>query len=214
MKTEQPKNQMYERLIFKETRQESIEKLILENSFATVFCGGETNSFSHLPLTLQKNDQGQLELLGHMARLNPQWQQMQKSGVCTAIFQGPHAYISPAWYPPSLSNVPTWNYAVVHVQGRFELIYNHDQAFAVLKKQIAQFENQYQTGWQLPEDVSEVVDLIEHIAVFKMTDLFFQAKFKLSQQQKPETRRNVIEKLKEQGLSEIADYMANDKSRV
>ena len=207
------KNQMYERLIFKETRQESIEKLIRDNSFATVFCQGEQSSFSHLPLVLTKNDKNESEIFGHMARLNPQWQQMQKAGQCTAIFHGPHAYISPAWYPPSLGNVPTWNYAVVHVQGKFELISDPKEAFEILRMQTDHFESQYQTGWQLPEDISKIEDLVSHIVVFKLTDLFFEAKFKLSQQQKPETRRNVIEKLKEQGLSEIADYMQNDTSK-
>lgn len=28
---------------------------------------------------------------------------------CRAVFQGPHAYVSPAWYQPKPDNVPTWN---------------------------------------------------------------------------------------------------------
>lgn len=33
-----------------------------------------------------------------------------------ALFQGPHAYITPSGYEESLS-VPTWNYATVHAYG-------------------------------------------------------------------------------------------------
>ena len=38
------------------------------------------------------------------------------AGEALALFQGPHAYISPSWYTVQPS-VPTWNYAVVHAYG-------------------------------------------------------------------------------------------------
>ena len=36
------------------------------------------------------------------------------------MFQGPQAYITPAWYPGKREHgkvVPTWNYEVAHVHG-------------------------------------------------------------------------------------------------
>jgi transcriptional regulator len=36
----------------------------------------------------------------------------------TIVFEGPHAYISAAWYEAPYETVPTWNYSAVHVNGR------------------------------------------------------------------------------------------------
>ncbi|WP_416307001.1 FMN-binding negative transcriptional regulator [Neptunicella sp. SCSIO 80796] len=74
---------------------------------------------SHLPLSW--DDQGDKPiLLGHMARANPHWKNLDGQKV-KALFHGPHSYISPGWYvaPPA---VPTWNYAAVHVSGIFYLL--------------------------------------------------------------------------------------------
>jgi transcriptional regulator len=40
-----------------------------------------------------------------------------------ALFMGPDAYVSPAWYPSKLEHgkvVPTWNYVAVHAYGPVE----------------------------------------------------------------------------------------------
>ena len=54
-----------------------------------------------------------------MARANPQWQVFANHPEVLAIFHGPHTYITPTWY--ASPDVPTWNYAVVHVKGRVQL---------------------------------------------------------------------------------------------
>jgi transcriptional regulator len=63
---------------------------------------------THLPFLLDA-DRGPLgTLLGHVARANPQWRQFRTPGrPVLAIFRGPHAYVSPAWYEVSPS-VPRW----------------------------------------------------------------------------------------------------------
>ena len=64
-------------------------------------------------------------LQGHVARANPLWRETDTSVEVLAIFQGPQAYISPAWYPGKREHgkvVPTWNYAVVHARGTLRII--------------------------------------------------------------------------------------------
>ena len=42
------------------------------------------------------------------------------TGAALAIFLGPHAYVSPNWYPSKAETgkaVPTWNYITVHARG-------------------------------------------------------------------------------------------------
>src|SRR5262245_44195734 len=74
---------------------------------------------THLPFLLDRTA-GNGVLLAHVARQNPQWEQMANQSVL-AIFHGPHAYVSPTWYQ-SEKVVPTWNYVAVHAYGPTELI--------------------------------------------------------------------------------------------
>jgi transcriptional regulator len=47
--------------------------------------------------------------------------ELDRVGEALAIFQGPHAYISPTWYTAGPA-VPTWNYAAVHAYGVAKII--------------------------------------------------------------------------------------------
>ncbi|MBY0232275.1 MAG: FMN-binding negative transcriptional regulator [Gemmataceae bacterium] len=54
-------------------------------------------------------------LVGHLARANPQAMGLD-GAEALAVFSGPHAYVSPAWYGDGPA-VPTWNYEAVHAYG-------------------------------------------------------------------------------------------------
>lgn len=75
---------------------------------------------THLPFILDPKEGEKGTLYGHVARANPQWKEMAGQRVLV-VFSGPHAYISPRWYPPKEA-VPTWNYAAVHCYGVVELL--------------------------------------------------------------------------------------------
>src|ERR1044071_7134036 len=61
---------------------------------------------SILPMLFDADDGEHGFLRGHLARGTPQWREVEASiaaggggaGACLAIFDGPDAYISPAWY--------------------------------------------------------------------------------------------------------------------
>ncbi len=65
---------------------------------------------SRVPLLLQRGAHGWGVLAGHVARANPHWKRFDGQQECVAVFQGPHAYVSPTWYVDGPA-VPTWNYA-------------------------------------------------------------------------------------------------------
>lgn len=203
-------NRLYNLPFFKENRQGDILHLIQHYSLATLIGCRVHPMVSHLPLTLDYNERGEKELIGHMAKNNPHWKYLAIDGICTAIFQGPHAYITPSWYEPKESNVPTWNYAVVHATGTFKIINDPSNIISILEKQIKVFEALYQTDWKMLENSSSVLDLVKHIVAFKITNLTLEAKFKLSQQQNLKDRNNVIKELKEKGNLNLAQYMEND----
>jgi transcriptional regulator len=153
---------------------------------------------------------GKKTLIGHCARANPQWKHFADGQLLAAIFNGPHAYISPAWYQPRPDNVPTWNYAAVHVQGTATIHKEPSLVYDVLQKSVAQFERQYQTGWQLPQKPNQDLEaMLNAIVGFTIEIKSIQSKFKLSQNVEVEDRATVIQQLPEFGDvgAAVADYM-------
>src|SRR4029077_15116838 len=79
---------------------------------------------SHIPFLVEYHGE-ELHLLGHLARPNPQLEDLSNSGEARQIFNAPHAYISPSWYAGGPA-VPTWNYVDVHVYGTVRLVREAD----------------------------------------------------------------------------------------
>ena len=181
---------------YKENRSDLIFKIIRDYSFGTIITQSEDGPvISHLPLLLEVSDSGPV-LLGHCAKANHQWKQFAEGQKLTVIFHGPHSYISPAWYEPKPDNVPTWNYATVHVQGSASIISEPQKVFEIHQKTVKQYEKEYGTGWNLPQEPNEELSqLLRHIVAFKIDVKDIQAKFKLSQNQNSFDRNNVIENL-------------------
>jgi transcriptional regulator len=167
--------------------------------------GGEPH-FTHLPLELEDNADG-LRLLGHVARANPHWQQWQQGASVTAIFHGPDAYVSPRWYA-AREAVPTWNYAVVHAQGRIAITHDAGDKERILKALIDRHDAGYRRQWdELGDEYRDrmkrgIVGLT--IAVGQL-----DGKFKLSQNRPSEDRRRVHAGMLEAGApaAELAAWM-------
>jgi transcriptional regulator len=70
-------------------------------------------------LPFEIDDAGRV-LRAHVARANPLVASLAESREVLVVFQGPHAYVSPAHYPSKQAHgrvVPTWNYVMVQAQG-------------------------------------------------------------------------------------------------
>ena len=207
---ESPGLLMYSPSHYVEKRDGLIFQVMEKYSFATLITqSSEGSMVSHLPLLLEFNN-GVPKLVGHCAKANLQWKHFAEGRPVTIVFQGPHSYISPAWYQPKPDNVPTWNYVAVHVEGKAEVQSNPQDAYAALKKLVVHFEDEYQTGWLLPEKPSEELKrLVSGIVAFEFRIEKIQAKFKLSQKQNPVDRDNVMTQLQKMGSEQngIADFM-------
>lgn len=76
---------------------------------------------SYLPWELDATRGAHGTLVGHLARYNPQAGSAGDGNEALVVFQGPHAYVSPSWYPGKREDprqVPTWNYLAVEARGR------------------------------------------------------------------------------------------------
>src|SRR3954449_4768684 len=105
---------MYIPAAFAETRTSVLHDFMRGHGFVTLVTHGTSDLLvSHVPALLvpDRGELGTLQL--HLARPNEHCRELAGGTPSLAIFHGPHAYISPAWYT-SPANVPTWNYVVVH----------------------------------------------------------------------------------------------------
>src|SRR5262245_64565972 len=120
---------------------------------------------THLPFLLDRTA-GNAVLLAHVARQNPQWEQMTNQSVL-AIFHGPHAYVSPTWYQ-SEKVVPTWNYVAVHAYGQVSLIEDSDSLVALVHRLTRVFEKGRPAPWDFDPGDAYVRKVSSGIVGFRL----------------------------------------------
>jgi transcriptional regulator len=149
--------------------------------FGLLVTAGEDAPFAtHLPLLLERRGD-EAVLIGHVARANPHWRDFDGSRQALAVFQGPHGYISPAWYATP-DRVPTWNYIAVHAYGAPRLVDAPDAARSVIAALTARFEDGREAPWSmagLPE--RELEKLMAALVVFEIPVMRLEGKWKLGQ---------------------------------
>lgn len=164
--------------------------------FATLVTVQDGSPFAtHLPLLLRRSPD---RLVGHMARANPQWRGLAQQREVLALFQGPHAYVSPSWYA-SAPNVPTWNYAAVHAYGEARLLEDPAEVLALLGDTVAQYESGRAAPWRLEEAGDYTQRLLAGIVAFELRLTRLEGKFKLSQNKSAADRAGVIAALQASG---------------
>src|SRR5579863_8885676 len=165
---------------YEEKDVEKVYAFIRENSFAilvTVLDGLPVAT--HIPLLLEKDEQGRDALVGHIARGNEQKGSFAAGAKVLAIFPGPHAYVSPRWY--TQMNVPTWNYMAVHVYGTLTVIEGEE-----LRAALSRLVDNYERHLPRPVDISEIGEKqvtaeMRGIVGFRIVVEEIQAAYKLSQ---------------------------------
>lgn len=181
-------------------------ELMERHPFATVVLVDPRSGvpeINHLPLLLD----GPAGLLGHVARGNPLWRILSASpGIAaTAVFHGPHGYISPSLYADPVENVPTWNYATVHATGALAAV--DDEA---LEDMLARLVNRFEADAVRPWDYALVPDgfrreLRSAIGGFRLSIAKCEAKFKLSQNRDASDYAGVL-----RGLGERKDERSQE----
>lgn len=191
---------MYLPAHFEESRREVLDALIAAQPFGTLVTHGPNGlDANHLPFDYDPARGPCGTLRAHVARANPLWKEVASAPDALVIFQGPHAYISPSWYPSKHEThrqVPTWNYIVVHAHGR--IVVHDDEAF--VRGLVARLTRKMEAGepvpWKMgdaPADyLSQMLGAIVgiEIEVTKLT-----GKWKLSQNKVPADIRGAADTL-------------------
>ena len=180
--------------------QDDALKVIRDWPFATLIttsaCGEP--HITHLPLLLLEEGQ----LTGHMARANAHWQAFGQ-GHTVAVFQGPHAYISPLWYDDPAANVPTWNFAVVHVHGQPQLVEDAARKLAIVDASSAVFETS-EHPWQRQLQPAKQEAMLNNIVAFHLPMTRLDAQFKMNQNKTDADRAKVVAALRATAQPEAA----------
>lgn len=163
---------------------------------------------THLPV-LYRRDGDRVELRGHWARPNPQ---SACSGRALAIVHGPHAYVSPSWYPDkeAAARVPTWNYVVAHLHGELERLDDVDSLASIVSELSDLHESRVGEHWRFEPDRDDHVSQLRGIVGFRLACDRVELKAKLSQNHPAANRESVAHRLAGQGSEssrEVADLM-------
>ncbi|WP_433509346.1 FMN-binding negative transcriptional regulator [Nonomuraea sp. CA-143628] len=173
-----------------------VARLVRTNPFALVITAtGGVPVASHVPVIVESGGESTFvgaTLLGHMARVNPQWHAWDPSSAevptVLVVFSAAHGYVSPTSYAVDPA-VPTWDYAAVHLTG---LIEPYPDPLDVVRRTVAELESSRTPSWR-PSLASEerFAKLVPGVAAFRVRVTAEQSVFKLSQDKDDEQRHRV-----------------------
>lgn len=201
---------MYLPRAFAETDLAQLDALVAADPFVTLIStdGDGATHASHLPV-LYRREGDAILIEGHWAKPNPQ---ARHSGEVLMILHGPHAYVSPGWYPDKeeAARVPTWNYAVAHLRGVLER-YDDEASLADLVSRLSErFEAQVGSDWAFEPQRDDHRSQLRGIVGFRFVPQRIEMKFKLSQNHPEANRRAVVDALSRQentGSKAVAELM-------
>lgn len=180
--------------LYREEDRERIVAFLRQNNFpALVSLADGRLVATHLAVEVAETDSG-LTIYGHMSRANPQWRTLGDQEALL-IFQGPHTYISPRWY--SHTNVPTWNYLMVHVYGAVRELVG-DDLYALLSRLVVNHEaNSAYRLETLPPDF--VQKEMKGVFGFALAVTRLDAGYKLSQNRTDADHASIVTHLDQRG---------------
>ena len=208
---------MYLPTYFKESRTDVLHTLMRSHPLATLVTSCDSGLVAnHIPVQTQSEPAPHGMLRGHIARANPLWKEYRADSEALAIFQGPHVYISPSFYPSKRETgevVPTWDYAVVHAHGTLRFV----QDAAWLKTLVVGLTNEHEASRQAPWKVDDapppyIEKMLSLIVGFEFSIVTLTGKWKLSQNHPAANRQGVVQGLRESAAEnsrEIADMVAS-----
>jgi len=163
---------------------------------------------SILPMLYDAEEGDQGFLRGHLARANPQWRQIDPDVEALAIFDGPDAYISPAWYEEKRLTgkvVPTWNYTTILAHGLVSLHPEPEWLLPHVRRLVERHEGQRSEPWSIDDAPEGYVETMARAIVgLEMRITRLAAKRKLNQNRSEADIEGVIAGLLEGSAEERA----------
>jgi transcriptional regulator len=175
----------------------TLQQYISAHNFGLLVLADENGiEANHVPFHLVKGEGGTLgQLQCHLSRSNPAWQRLQNSARVLVVFQGPHAYVSPSWYPTKAETgrvVPTWNYLAVHAEGSARVIEDPTWLHQHLQNLTSQQEASMPQPWAVDDAPADYVErLMSGIVGVEISITALSGKLKASQNHPEQNRAGV-----------------------
>lgn len=202
---------MYVPPAYRETRADVLHALVRAHPLGTLVTAGAAGLTANLiPFDLVETAGGTV-LRAHLARANPQCDELRSGAETLVIFQGPEAYVTPSWYAAKAEHgrvVPTWNYAVVQVRGRPQVFDAPDW----LAAQVGRLTEGHEAGRAHPWAVSDapeafIAGQLRAIVGLEIPIERIEGKWKMSQNRSEADRSGVAEGLRAEGAEAAADLV-------
>lgn len=204
---------MYLPRAFAEHDLEALDRLAGRDRFITLVTVRDGEPVvSHLPV-LYRRSGDHVELIGHWARPNPQ---ATHAGPALAIFHGPHAYVSPGWYPDkeAAARVPTWNYAVAHLRGTLSTFDDERSLAEVVAGLSIDHEATVGGDWRFEFERDDLRRQLRGIVGLRFVAHEIALKFKLSQNHPMANREAVASQLEAQSREASRETAALMRERM
>ena len=210
---------MYQPAHFVESRPEVLQRLIREHPFGLLVTDGTSGLAANgVPFLLDPDPAGGPGVLrAHVARANPVWKEARSDRDSLVVFQGPQAYISPAWYPSKAEHgkvVPTWNYVIVQGRGTVRFIEDAEWLRAFVARLTDRHEGERAArdggaAWAVTDAPADYVEtMLRAIVGVEIVLTSLVGKWKVSQN-RPQADRDGVAR----GLDGVPDSVAAEMAR-
>jgi transcriptional regulator len=151
---------------------------------------------NHIPFFLDRGSGSQGRLMGHVSRANPVWRLLTSDAPSVVMFMGPHAYITPSWYPGKQAHgqvVPTWNYATVHAHGVARAVEDPDWLLDMLQRLTDAQEWPRPTPWRVTDAPSAYIQpMLRAVIGIEITIDRLEGRLKVSQDEALADRQGTV----------------------
>lgn len=189
--------------MFREERLDVLHGLMSAHPLATLITSDSDGLIANLvPFSL--HDGGDYGILrAHLARGNKQLGALREGADTLVVFQGPECYVTPSWYPSKAEHgkvVPTWNFAMVQVRGKPQVIDDAGWVLAQLQQLTGNQERERKHPWKVSDAPDDFIAAqLKAIVGFEIPILSIEGKWKASQNRLPADHQGVIQGLRTEG---------------
>lgn len=173
-------------------------RLIEEYPLAWVVSMGAGSGATPLPLLAETSAAGRISaLFGHFALSNPQVALLRAAPQAKILFTGPHGYISPELVSKP-DWAPTWNYATAQFDVEIEFL--PEENAEALERLVTKMERERRDPWTIARMGERYALMVRRVVAFRAHVRTGNGRFKLGQDESPQTLSEVLAKLDDAAL--------------
>ncbi|PZQ60411.1 MAG: FMN-binding negative transcriptional regulator [Sphingomonas taxi] len=161
-----------------------------------------------LPLLATVDEAGSVtELIGHFALSNPHVERVRRTPAAQVTFLGPHGYVAPAMVS-RCGWAPSWNYRFVQMEVDIEL--RPEENDAAIRALVARMEGVGADRWSIDVVGARYAAMIRHVVAFRARVRRVHARFKLGQDEDPQSFAEIVAALGDAPLAAAMTDQARD----